>query len=37
MIYEGRLPALQLGGPGTSVRIDTGELEGWLFNGERTS
>jgi excisionase family DNA binding protein len=37
MIYEGRLPALQLGGPGTSVRIDAGELDHWLFNERRAS
>jgi excisionase family DNA binding protein len=31
MIAEGRLPAIQLGGPGTSVRIAEAELEAWLF------
>ena len=31
MIVQGRIPALQLGGPGSSVRIDAGELECWLY------
>jgi excisionase family DNA binding protein len=30
MIREGRLPALQLGGKGASVRIPVDELEAWL-------
>jgi excisionase family DNA binding protein len=29
-IESGELPAFQLGGPGTSVRISAGELDAWL-------
>jgi hypothetical protein len=32
-IVRGELPAIQLGGPGTAVRIDTSELERWLYGG----
>lgn len=31
MIGDGRLPAVQLGGPGTSIRVDPVELEHWLY------
>ncbi len=31
MIVRGELPAVQLGAPGSSVRIDVDELEAWLF------
>jgi excisionase family DNA binding protein len=34
MIAQGRLPALQLGGPGTSVRVPADELEQWLYGPE---
>jgi excisionase family DNA binding protein len=30
MIRQGRLPAIQLGGPGSPVRVDRGELREWL-------
>jgi excisionase family DNA binding protein len=30
-IAEGRVPAVQLGGPGTAVRIDPDELEHWVY------
>jgi excisionase family DNA binding protein len=30
MIRDGRMPAMQLGGPGTAVRVDAAELERWL-------
>jgi excisionase family DNA binding protein len=29
-IETGELPARQLGGPGTSIRVDAGELQAWL-------
>ena len=29
-VEQGRLPSLQLGGPGSAVRIDEGELARWL-------
>jgi excisionase family DNA binding protein len=31
MIRQQRLPAVQLGGPGTSVRIPSDELAEWLY------
>jgi excisionase family DNA binding protein len=31
MITDGRIPAVQLGGPGTSIRIDPAELDAWLY------
>jgi excisionase family DNA binding protein len=31
MIRQQRLPAVQIGGPGTSVRIPADELEQWLY------
>lgn len=31
MIEDGRVPALRLGGPGTSLRVDESELARWLF------
>jgi len=34
MIADGRLPALQLGGPGTSIRVDSSALESWLYDDE---
>jgi excisionase family DNA binding protein len=34
MIRQQRLPAVQLGGPGTSVRIPADELEAWLYGSE---
>jgi excisionase family DNA binding protein len=30
LIWNGELPAVQLGGPGHSLRIDEAELEQWL-------
>jgi excisionase family DNA binding protein len=30
-IATGELPAVQLGGPGSSIRIPTAALEAWLF------
>jgi excisionase family DNA binding protein len=30
-IASGRLPAVQLGGPGTPLRVDEHELEAWLY------
>jgi excisionase family DNA binding protein len=32
-IEEGRLPAVQLGGRGSPLRILEGELEAWLYSG----
>jgi excisionase family DNA binding protein len=29
-ILRGEIPAVQLGGPGTSIRVDPAELELWL-------
>jgi excisionase family DNA binding protein len=34
-IARGELPAVQLGGPGSSIRIDEAELERWLLGEER--
>jgi excisionase family DNA binding protein len=34
-IAEGEIPAVQLGGPGKSVRIPRTELEAWLFGEEK--
>ncbi len=34
MIEDGRLRALQLGGPGTAVRIVARELEAWLVQSQ---
>jgi hypothetical protein len=31
MIREERFPALQLGGRGSPVRIDSAELDAWLY------
>jgi excisionase family DNA binding protein len=33
-IREGDLPAVQLGGPGTAVRVPRGALEAWLWSAE---
>ncbi len=30
-IAQGDLPALQLGGPGTAIRVPEDELEQWLY------
>jgi excisionase family DNA binding protein len=35
MIALGRVPAVQLGGPGTAVRIDRAELHHWLEERKR--
>ena len=35
MIALGRIPAVQLGGPGTAVRIDRAELDRWLAERKR--
>lgn len=35
MIAEGRIPAVQFGGPGTSIRVPEAELERWLFDPAR--
>ena len=32
MLVDGRLLGLQLGGPGSSIRIDERELHAWLYN-----
>lgn len=32
-IRAGELPALQLGGPRTPIRVDQRELEDWLYRG----
>lgn len=32
MIADGRLPAVQLGGHGTSIRVYVDELERWLHD-----
>jgi excisionase family DNA binding protein len=29
-IRRGEIPARQLGGPGTAIRVDAAELEAWL-------
>jgi excisionase family DNA binding protein len=31
MVYDGRLPTLQLGGRGSALRVDEVELERWLY------
>ncbi len=31
MVYDGRLPTLQLGGRGSALRVDEAELEQWLY------
>jgi excisionase family DNA binding protein len=36
-IDAGEIPALQLGGPRTAVRIDAGELENWLYSDSPTT
>jgi excisionase family DNA binding protein len=33
-IDEGRLPAVQLGGPGAPIRVPAAELERWLFSDD---
>jgi excisionase family DNA binding protein len=35
-IDEGRVPAVRLGGPGSPLRVPTGELEDWLALGRVT-
>lgn len=32
LIARGELPALQLGGKGSTIRIDRDELERWLYS-----
>ncbi len=32
MVYDGRLPTLQLGGRGSALRVDEAELERWLYD-----
>ena len=32
MVYDGRLPTLQLGGRGSALRLDERDLESWLFS-----
>ncbi len=32
MIADGRIPAIQLGGPGTSIRVDPADLDRWLYH-----
>ncbi len=34
-IREGQIPAVQLGGPGTALRIREDELESWLYHYPR--
>jgi excisionase family DNA binding protein len=36
-VAEGRLPAVQLGGRGSPLRVPTGELEEWLAASHVTS
>jgi excisionase family DNA binding protein len=36
-IAAGELPAMQLGGPGSALRIDAGELDRWLYGPPRDS
>src|SRR5918999_424680 len=31
MVYDGRLPTLQLGGRGSALRVDAAELDRWLY------
>ena len=31
MVYDGRIPAVRLGGLGTGLRVDERELEDWLY------
>jgi excisionase family DNA binding protein len=35
LIDRGEIPALQLGGRGSSLRIDAAELEAWLYGDAR--
>lgn len=35
LIASGELPALQLGGPGSAIRIDPDELRQWLYEGRK--
>lgn len=37
LIRRGELPAVQLGGPGTAIRIDPDELRAWLFGPEEAA
>jgi excisionase family DNA binding protein len=37
LISNGQLPAVQLAGPRSTLRISQRELEEWLFGGSRTS
>ncbi len=32
LVYDGRLPALQLRGKGSTIRIDEAQLEAWLYD-----
>jgi excisionase family DNA binding protein len=32
MVRDGRLPAVQLGGPGSPLRVDERELAEWLYS-----
>jgi excisionase family DNA binding protein len=34
MVYDGRLPAVRLGGRGAALRVDEAELERWLYAEE---
>jgi excisionase family DNA binding protein len=34
MVYDGRLPAVRLGGRGAPLRVDEAELERWLYAEE---
>jgi excisionase family DNA binding protein len=36
-IPDGRIPALQLGGPGKAVRLDADELDRWIYGPPETA
>jgi excisionase family DNA binding protein len=35
-IADGRVPAVQLGGPGKAVRLDSDELDRWVYGPSET-
>lgn len=36
-IAEGEIPAVQLGGKGSAIRVDQHELESWIYHGQEKS
>ena len=36
-IAEGEIPAVQLGGKGSAIRVDQRELESWIYHGQEKS